>query len=130
TLNTAAGDDPNQTAAGAPDPRAQAPARARSFSRVSVQRAIRQETVQADYTTTPAQTANGGAIISTKDTVALGFGLEQVDQTTRDAIVARAMGYLLPTTADTTAPAATFSYPADNQQETPADPVEAEVDAS
>ena len=49
--------------------------------------------------------------VSTRDTVAFGFGLEQVDQATRDALVSKAFGYLLPATADTTAPVAEFTYP-------------------
>ena len=35
--------------------------------------------IQADYATEPAQSNNGGAIMSTRDTVTLGFGLEQVE---------------------------------------------------
>ena len=42
---------------------------------------LRAERVEADYATTPAQNATGGAIISTRDTVTFGFGLEQVDPT-------------------------------------------------
>ena len=47
--------------------------------------------MQADYATTPAQTANGGAIISTRDAVTFGFGLEQVDAATRAELLKRAL---------------------------------------
>ena len=46
-----------------------------------------------------------------------GFGLEQVDQATRNELVKRSLSYLLPTTADTTAPTIVgFKYPADNSR--------------
>ena len=41
---------------------------------------MRQERIEADYVTVPAQNATGGAILSTRDTVTFGFGLEQVDE--------------------------------------------------
>ncbi len=50
-------------------------------------------------------TATGGAIISTRDAVTFGFGLEQVSEARRAAsYLKRSLSYLLPTTADTTAP--------------------------
>src|SRR5262249_23720100 len=112
------------------NPMAKTPVRLRSWTSVSTNEPLRQETVQADYTTTPAQTANGGAIISTRDGVIFGFGLEQLDATTRNEVVKRTMAYLLPATPDTTAPTIVgWKYPADNSQATPADPVELELTA-
>ena len=78
TVNTTPGNDPTQNADGTPLP-CKSPLRLRNWTSVSPNEPLRQETVQADYTTTPAQTANGGAIISTRDAVTFGFGLEQVD---------------------------------------------------
>ena len=58
------------------------------------------------------------------------FGLEQADQATRNELVKRAMGYLLPTTADTTPPTIVgFKYPSNLSTATTADPVETEVTA-
>ena len=86
--------------------------------------------MQADYATTPAQTANGGAIISTRDAVTFGFGLEQVDQATRNELVKRSMAHLLPTAPDTTAPTIVgFKYPTNLSTATPRDPVEIELTA-
>ena len=96
TVNTAAGNDPTQNADGTPLPLAKSPLRLRNWTSVSPNEPLRQETVQADYTTTPAQTANGGAIISTRDAVTFGFGLEQVDEATRNELVKRSMAHLLP----------------------------------
>ena len=81
--------------------------------------------------TTP-QTQAGGFALSTADTVTFGFGLEQVDTATRNALVARAMQHLLPTTPDTTAPTpVAFKWPsADGFVSTPRDPVEVDVTAA
>ena len=130
TVDTTAGNDPNQNADGTPLPLAKSPLRLRNWSSISANEPLRQETVQADYATTPAQTANGGAILSTRDAVTFGFGLEQVDEATRNELVKRTLSYLLPATPDTTAPTiAGFKYPADNYQATPADPVDLELTA-
>jgi hypothetical protein len=67
--------------------------------------------------------------VSTRDTVTFGFGLEQVDQATREALVAKAFGYLLPSAVDSTAPSATFTYPAELTPVTAVDPVDIEVKA-
>ncbi len=91
------------------------------------QQPLRQERAELDVQTTPAQTANGGVAISTRDTVTFGFGLEQVDAATRDALVARAFGYLLPSTTDTTAPVGQFTYPDANASIPSTDPVDTEV---
>ena len=104
TVDATAGNDPTQNADGTPLPLAKSPLRLRNWSSISVNEPLRLETVQADYTTTPAQTANGGAIISTRDAVTFGFGLEQVSEATRNELVKRTMSHLLPATADTTAP--------------------------
>jgi hypothetical protein len=141
--------DPNEDAAGVDDPRAKAPMRLRAFSALTsqgttIQRPFRQERVELDYAngngaappgnTPTSQLVNytngaGGAAISTRDTVTFGFGLEQVDETTRNTLVARTFGYLLPTTADTTAPSVAWLRPGANDEVTPADPVEIEVEA-
>ena len=72
----------------------------------------------------------GGTILSTRDAVTFSFGLEQVDQATRNELVKRSLSYLLPATADTTPPTvAGFKYPANNAVATPNDPVEVEVTA-
>jgi hypothetical protein len=87
TVDATAGNDPNQNADGTPNPMAKTPVRLRSWSSVSTNEPLRQETVQADYTTTPAQSNNGGAILSTRDGVIFGFGLEQTDTATRTELV-------------------------------------------
>ena len=91
---------------------------------------LRQETVQADYATSPAQTANGGAIIATRDAVTFGFGIEQVPEAARNELVRRSMQHLLPTGADTTPPTVVgFKYPTNLSTATPRDPVELELTA-
>ena len=77
---------------------------------------LRQERIEADYATDPAQNATGGAIISTRDAVTFGFGLEQVDADARaTSCVKRSLSYLLPTTADTTPPTIVgYKYPPAN----------------
>ena len=55
---------------GLPDPRAKTPTRLRSISSVTLQRPFRQERIEADYAGAPA--GNGGAIISTRDSVVGG----------------------------------------------------------
>ena len=65
-----------------PEPRPKAPTRLRNdleHAADATQRPFRQERVEADYA--GQTTANGGAIISTRDSVSLGFGLEQVSGT-------------------------------------------------
>ena len=128
TVDTAAGNDPNTDAAGTtPAPRAKSVTRLRTLSSVTSQQPLRQERAELDVQTTPAQTANGGVAISSRDTITFGFGLEQVDQATRETLVARAFGYLLPTAADTTAPVGDFTYPAANASIGSNSPVDAEV---
>ena len=115
-VDSTAGNDPNQNADGTPLPLAKIPLRLRNWAaRRQHQRAAAPERIEADYTTTPAQNATGGAIISTRDSVTFGFGLEQVDTTTRSELLKRSLSYLVPTTADTTAPTIVgFKYPAAN----------------
>ena len=104
--------------------------RLRNWSSASPNEPLRQETVQADYTTAPAQTANGGAIITTRDAVTLGFGIEQVPEAARNELVRRSMQHLLPTGADTTPPTVVgFKYPTNLSTATPRDPVELELTA-
>ena len=98
--------EPTQNAdTGADEPRAKAPTRLRHISQftsggIPLGRAFRAERVEADYST--ATNTQGGAIISTRDAVSIGFGLEQItDAGQRNELVARMMGHLLPTTADT-----------------------------
>ena len=120
--------DPTQDAVtGMPDPRLKSPTRLRNMSSITTPRAFRQERVEADYT--GQTTANGGAIVSTRDSVAIGFGLEQVTGTTRNELVRRMLGHLLPTDADTTAPTVSWLRPAENATVPVSDPVEIEVEA-
>ncbi|HEY6890277.1 MAG TPA: M14 family zinc carboxypeptidase, partial [Solirubrobacter sp.] len=131
TVDTAAGNDPTQDLDGNATPRAKSITRLRTFTSVlsspSLQQPLRQEKAELDSQTTPAQTANGGVAVSTRDTVAFGFGLEQVDQSTREALVSKAFGYLLPATPDTTAPVVDFTYPLELKEVTAVDPVDLEV---
>ena len=112
---------------GEAQPRAKAPVRLRTISGVTLQRPFRQERVEADYAAT--QTGAGGAIISTRDSVSLGFGLEQIPTTgVRNELVRRMMAYLLPTGADTVAPTLTWLRPDEGATVNAADPVEIEVE--
>ena len=112
---------------GEAQPRAKAPVRLRSISGVTLQRPFRQERVEADYAAT--QTGAGGAIISTRDSVSLGFGLEQIPTTgVRNELVRRMMAYLLPTGADTVAPTLSWLRPDEGATVNAADPVEIEVE--
>ncbi len=131
TVDAAAGNDPNQNADGTPLPQAKTPIRLRTWAAAgTTNEPLRAERVEADYATTPAQNATGGAIISTRDTVAFGFGLEQVDPTTRSELLKRSLSYLVPTTADTTPPTIVgYKHPAAQSVATPADPVEVDVTA-
>ena len=127
-IDQAAGNDPNQATDGSALPLAKIPTRLRAWGPTN--EPLRAETVEADYATTPALTTNGGAIVSTRDSVAFGFGLEQVDEATRNELVKRSLAYLLPATADTTPPAIVgWKYPQDGFTATPFDPVEAELTA-
>ena len=134
TLDTTAGAgdtlEPSQNAAtGMPEARPKSPTRLRNISSITTNRAFRQERIEADYA--GQTTANGGAIISTKDSVSIGFGLEQIaDSATRNELVRRTLAYLLPTTADTTAPTVTWLRPSFGATVSVADPVEVEVEAS
>src|SRR5215213_617132 len=133
-LDTTAGTGPTQeptqnATTGAAEPRLKSPTRLRTISSVTAQRAFRQEQVQADYSA-PAPTNAGGAIISTRDAVSLGFGLEQItDPAAREQLVGRVMAHLLPASADTTAPTVTWLRPGDGATVNGADPVEIEVEA-
>ena len=96
---------PTRTPTARPLPLAKIPLRLRNWAAGgNTNEPVRQERIEADYTTDPAQNATGGAIISTRDSVTFGFGLEQVDTTTRSELLKRSLSYLVPTTADTTAP--------------------------
>jgi hypothetical protein len=121
--------EPTQDAlTGAADPRMKVPTRLRAMSSHTTQRPLRQERIDADYT--GVSNANGGAIISTRDSVALGFGLEQIASTSiRNEVVRRAMAHLLPTGADTAAPTVTWLRPGAGATVNAADPVEIEVEA-
>ena len=67
------------------------------LSSPTLQQPLRQEKAELDFADhARADHGQGGAAISTRDTVAFGFGLEQVDEATRNALVAKAFGYLLP----------------------------------
>ena len=128
TLNTAPGNNPAVDAGGTP--LTKSPLRLRNWTSASPNEPLRQETVQADYATSPAQTANGGAIITTRDAVTFGFGIEQVPEAARNELVRRSMQHLLPTGADTTPPTVVgFKYPTNLSTATPRDPVELELTA-
>ena len=121
-------DEPNQNADGSPNPQARIPLRLRNWGPTN--EPLRAERVEADYATPVTYTTSGGAIISTRDAVTFGFGLEQVDQATRNELVRRALLHLLPTTADTTAPTIVgFKYPPNLSTATPRDPVDIELTA-
>ena len=121
--------EPTQDAlTGAADPRMKVPTRLRAMSTHTAQRPLRQERIDADYAGMP--NTNGGAIISTRDSVSLGFGLEQIPSPTiRNAVVQRALAHLLPTAADAAAPTVTWLRPGDGATINAADPVEIEVEA-
>ena len=86
--------------------------------------------MQADFATPVTYTTGGGAIVSTRDAVSLSFGLEQVAAGARNELVRRAMNYLVPATADTTAPTIVgFKYPPNLSTGTPRDPVDIELTA-
>jgi hypothetical protein len=133
TVDASSAGDPNQAADGSPLPLAKSPLRLRNWAASgSANEPLRQERIEADYTTTPAQNATGGAIISTRDSVTFGFGLEQVSPETRNELVKRSLAYLLPPTADTTAPTiAGFKWPPPPADftATTRDPVEVDVTA-
>ncbi len=115
---------------GAPEPRAKNPFRLRSISSVTAQRPFRQERVEADYAGTVTASGTGGAIISTRDSVSVGFGLEQITNTAvRTELVGRVMEHLLPEGADNAAPAVTWLRPDEGATVNAADPVEIEVEA-
>ena len=119
-------DEPNQNADGTPNPQARLPLRLRNWGPTN--EPLRADTVQADFATPVTYTTGGGAIVSTRDAVSFSFGLEQVDQATRNELVRRTMSYLLPTTADTTAPTIVgFKYPPNLSTGTPRDPVDIEL---
>jgi len=126
TMNQSAGGEPNQAADGTSMQMARIPLRLRPWP--GTNEPLRAERVEADYATPVAYNTTGGAVISTRDTVSFGFGLEQLDGATRDEVIKRTMSYLLPTTADTTPPTIVgFKYPANNSTATPRDPVELEL---
>ena len=97
TLDTSSGNDPNQDADGIAQPRAKSPTRLRNWTSLAVQKPLRQERVELDVATPPAQA--GGVALSTRDTVTFGFGLEQVNAATRNELVRRSLAYLLPADA-------------------------------
>ena len=74
------GDDPNQAADGTPLPRAACPLRLRNWAPAH---ATSRCAPSASRPTTPPRsprTPTGGAVISTRDSVTFGFGLEQVER--------------------------------------------------
>ncbi len=123
--------DPNQNADGTPLAQPRSPLRLRNWAAGgNTNEPIRQERIEADFVTDPAQNATGGAAISTRDSVTFGFGLEQVDATTRTELLRRSLNYLVPTAADTTPPTIVgYKFPPANSVATPRDPVEVDVTA-
>jgi Zinc carboxypeptidase/Bacterial Ig domain len=126
-VDTGSGNDPNQDANGVAMPRAKSPLRMRDWSGVAVQKPLRQETIALDVENPPSQ--SGGVALTTRDTVVLGFGLEQVDGATRTELVRRSFAHLLPEGPDTTPPTVAFTYPSQLATVRRTDPVEVEVDA-
>ena len=131
TLDESSTNDPNQNTDGTPAPQPRYPVRLRNWAAGGyTNEPLRQERIEADYVTDPAQNATGGAIISTRDTMTFGFGLEQVDAATRSELLKRSLDYLVPKTADTVAPTIVgFKWPQPNSTATPADPIEVDVTA-
>jgi len=83
-------------------PQARKPLRLRDWGPTN--EPLRAERIEADYATPITYPTTGGAVLSTRDSVTLGFGLEQLSQAQRNEVVKRAMTHLLPTTPDTTPP--------------------------
>src|SRR4051794_36984444 len=128
TIDESSTNDPNQAADGTPLPLPRLATRLRNWGPTN--EPLRAERVEADYATPVTYTTSGGAIISTRDTVTFGFGLEQVSADNRSEFLKRSLNYLLPTTADTTPPTIVgFKWPLEGFTATPADPVEADVTA-
>ena len=75
--------------------------------------------IEADFATPVTYTTTGGAIISTRDAVTFGFGLEQVSAADRSELLKRSLSYLVPTSADTTPPTIVgFKWPLANSTAT------------
>src|SRR3954452_22408268 len=128
TIDESSTNDPNQAADGTPLPLPRLATRLRNWGPTN--EPLRAERVEADYATPVTYTTSGGAIISTRDAVTFGFGLEQVSADNRSEFLKRSLNYLLPTTADTTPPTIVgFKWPLEGFTATPADPVEADVTA-
>lgn len=120
--------DPNEAADGSSVPMARKPLRLRDWGPTN--EPLRAEKIEADYSTPITYPTTGGAIISTRDAVTLGFGLEQLSEAQRAEVVKRAMAHLLPATADATPPTVVgFKYPAQNAVATPNDPLDLELTA-
>jgi hypothetical protein len=125
-INEDSANEPTQAADGSPLPQPRLASRLRNWGPSN--EPLRAERVEADYATPVTYETSGGAIISTRDAVTFGFGLEQVDQATRNELVKRSLAYLLPTTPDTTAPTIVgFKYPTNLSTATPRDPVDIEL---
>ena len=113
----------------------QAPLRLRNWAAVgAANEPLRAETHRGRLHHDPGRRhATGGAIISTRDAVTFGFGLEQVDRGhAQRAASSAASSYLLPDRRRTPrAPTIVgFKYPADElRRRRPADPVELELTA-
>src|SRR4051812_17874508 len=101
-INEDATGDPNQATDGSALPQKRLAERLRNWG--TGNEPLRQEKIEADYATPVTYTTSGGAIISTRDTMTFGFGLEQVSAADRSELLKRSLAYLLPTTADTTPP--------------------------
>ena len=129
SVAAAGGVEPTQDpVTGLPDPRLKVPTRLRPISTQTTQRPLRQEQEDADYAGVPNDL--GAAIISTRDSVSVGFGLEQVTNAgVRNELVRRMMAHLLPAGADTAAPTVTWLRPGSGATVNAADPVEIEVEA-
>ena len=85
TIDTGSAGDPNQAADGSALPQARKPLRLRNWGPTN--EPLRAERVDGDFATPLTYTTSGGAVISTRDSVALGFGLEQLSQAQRNEVV-------------------------------------------
>ena len=121
TVDAAAGNDPTQNADGTALPLAKSPLRLRNCEQ-HLHRSSRcaRRRCRADYTTTPAQTANGGAISRRVTRSRSASASSRSTRRRATSWSSAPFGYLLPTTADTTAPTVVgFKYPTQNCEGSP-----------
>ena len=127
-IDESATGDVNESAAGVPLPLPKQASRLRAWG--ASNEILRKERVEADFVQPIAYPGDAGAIVSTRDSVTFGFGLEQVSSEVRSELLKRSLAHIVPAAADTTPPVAVgWKYPADFSTATPLDPVETELTA-